>query len=330
MSSTMSMNSSLSSSLSLDETSLQLIKTQDQDKCKVSSYNIRRVSKNKVNIEKYEKISSILDRKITRFNLSLEILLHVSQKVREKVDDLFYKSGNKKSDVKTKRNLNAIERQLSLEIQNDLYSENDRIMIEHKKIQTKLHVKMYKRNKIFNKFSYFYEMNELLEFIRETKSANSSSIIDFEQLSKLPAELILIIREYLPLEIRAQVLENTWNIPYIEYTEKPDCFAYQTIADLIVIMSNSTGNQAFWDHPISSVIGRRRCYDHSLYNFTIIFDASILLLKLLYPNLAFKVLMLIKNNNLHEFADTIYQKQLDILFPNNNLVSQNNQFSDWY
>ena len=54
------------------------------------SYHINRVMKNKVSIEKYEKTISILDRKISRLELLSAILLKSSQKLREKMDELYY------------------------------------------------------------------------------------------------------------------------------------------------------------------------------------------------------------------------------------------------
>ena len=251
------------------------------DKVKDTSYHINYVMKNKVSIEKYEKTISILDRKISRLELLSEILLNSSQKLR----------------------------------QNDCRMTN-----ENRKIQTKLLAKTFKRNRISEKWSFAFEMNELCKFIYETKfTLNSSSSTDTA------------------LSTAIEVLENTYNIPYIEYTEN---YSYSTIADLITIMSNCPGNQAFWDHPVSSFIYRRRLYNHSLHNFTIIFEATILLLKLLYPDLVGKVLTLIINKKLHKFADTIYEEHFDpnthptaelaILFPNNNLASPHNKFSDWY
>ena len=286
----------------------------------ISSYHVNRVMKNKVSIEKYEKTISILDRKISRLELLSEILLNSSQKLREKMDELHYTPSSKIGYAKHK--LSAFDRRLSIEVEHNLSRENDRIMIENRKIQNKLRAKTDKRNRISEKWSFVVEMNEIHKFIHETKSTLNSTSSSISSTA---------------LSTAIEVLENTCNIPYIEYTEN---YSYSTIADLITIMSNCQGNQAFWDHPVSSFIYRRRLYNHSLHNFTIIFNATILLLKLIYPDLVGKVLTLIINKNLHKFADTIYEEHFDpnthptaelaILFPNNNLASPHNKFSDWY
>jgi hypothetical protein len=279
----------------------------------ISSYHVNRVMKNKVSIEKYEKTISILDRKIPRLELLSEILLNSSQKLREKMDDLSYTPSSKIGYEK--RKLSAFDRRLFLEIEHDLSRENNRIMIENRKIQNKLREKTDKINRISEKWSFVVEMNEIHKFIHETKSTLNSTSSSISSTA---------------LSTAIEVLENTCNIPYIEYKENN---SYSTIADLIDIMSNCQGNQAFWDHPVSSFICRCRLYNHSLYNFTIIFEATILLLKLIYPDLVGKVLTLIINKNLYQFQDTIYEElqlELDTLFPNNNLVSPNNKFSDWY
>ena len=175
-------------------------------------------------------------------------------------------------------------------------------IIENKKIQNKLHAKIEKKENIISyKLLYFYEMNELEEFIYKTKSEMKSdvSIINLKMLSLLPAKLILIIREYLPIEVRTQVLENTWNIPYIEYTD--NIYDNDTIRHLCIIFIHCKGNFEFCEHPVFKCICKYyRHNTHSLYYYTIMFNAFILLIKSFYlPEIAYKILILIKQNNLH-------------------------------
>jgi hypothetical protein len=216
-------------------------------------------------------------------------------------------------------------------------------MFEYNKIRTKLFSKFNKKMLIEKKHLSIFEMNELQEFIYKTKSdmksSSPNSVINLNRLSLLPAELILIIREYLPIEVRTQVLENTWNIPYIEFKENNLINTYyntnhDTMTNIILIMTHCKGNSVFCNHPVFlSVFDKYKNYNNSLYYYTIMFDALILLLKSFYPKLAYTVLTLIKQHKLNELKDKLIRDELDIIFPNNHLahhLDQNNQFYDWY
>ena len=314
----------------------------------VYTYYIKRSLKNKVSMQKFLNTISIIDRKIKRLEFSSKILLKASQKILEKKDKL-YKNQNQNQNtssdimVKMQRELNANE--------NILYQENDRIINENNKIRIKIYEKNYKRDRINQKHLFVFEMNEIQEFIHKTKSEMKSavSIINLKRLSLLPAELILIIREYLPIEVRTQVLENTWNIPFIEiitinnnmysdYETNQDTFMtnhYDTLTNLILIMTHCEGNDVFCNHPVFLSVfdkyNKYNKYNNSLYYYTIMFDALILLIKSFYPKLAYTVLTLIKQHKLHELKDKLIHNELIVLFPNHlDQDDQNNQYYAWY
>jgi hypothetical protein len=339
----------------------------------VSLYTMNQIAKNKVRMLKFTNTISLLDRKIARLDLSSEILEKVSQKLLEKnnklyssfkwLEELYIKS---KTNQKGKRNHANNEEPLDFaasdkmakimdKLQNELhanqsiiYRENDRISIEHKKKQAKFYAKVHKKTRIHKKQVFAVEMNELQEFIYATKCGmKSNSVINLDRLSLLPAELILIIREYLPISVRTQVLENTWNIPRIEFANRYNNNYYttdetDTMTNLIKILSQCDGynDGVFCNHPLLLVIyknyikySKYNTKNNSLLEYTIMFDALILLIKSSHPALAYKVLTLIKQDKLTENKHAIIDNTLDILFPENDLYSMNNtynKFSDWY
>ena len=257
-------------------------------KGKRSSYILNRISKNNVSIEKFENPLSVLHLKLLKVQLLIELLLQTSQKLSEQMDALYF--------VET----------------------NSNIMNEHQKLNYKISTLNNQGFDINQKRLGASAMNDLQKFIYKTKSSTPKivSIINLNRLSLLPAELILIIREYLPIEIRTQVLENTWNIPYIEYNERIirkrteyDTFYYDTtINELMIILYNCDGRWIFENNPMFTSI--KQCiklhlYGYSLYNYTVIFDAIILLIKSFCPKLAYTVLTSIKQKKIEKLSHTI-------------------------
>ena len=316
-----------------------------------SAYSIKCGLQNKVKIQKFENILSILKRKTKRLELSSDILLKSSHKILEKkdklysnfkfVEKLYFKNKDQKLTQKQQKQKQKQQKQqneddyklnelyefsssgIMMKMQREmnvsiLYNENERILLENEKIQMKLYAKNNKISRIEEKYYFVNEMNELQEFIYKTKSKMKSvSVINLDRLSLLPAELILIIRDYLPIQVRTQVLENTWNIPYIEFNTNK-IYENDTMTNLILIMSHCQGNEVFCNHPVFlSVFKNYRCNrrNNSLYYYTIMFDALILLLKSFYPKLAYKVLTLIKQNKLHKLKELLIRDQLNVLYP---------------
>lgn len=276
---------------------------------RITPFRKRSISKNKVSLEKYNKTIDIHTCYILKIELLCELLLHISQKLREKIDRLCIQT---KQAFRAMKNTCNMRRQCSLII--TIFSkENNRILKEQGILYEKLYLRTEKQNIIQKQRSFIFDMTYLEEFVFQYTSVKSNvSDIDLNQLSKLPSELILIIREYLPIQLRMDVLENTWNLPFIEYIENNH--SYDTITHLLTIMTHCDRNSLFCNHQVFHVVNKCKLTNKNLYNFTVIFDALILLMKSFYPTLAYTVLTFIKNKKINILSETLLRNYLQTLY----------------
>jgi hypothetical protein len=91
-----------------------------------------------------------------------------------------------------------------------------RIDIEKEKIEKEIKINEKEQRNIEYSILFTKEAIQLHQFICQTKieidTSKSNSIIDLHHIQKLPNELICIIREYIPYDVRLQVIETKTNI----------------------------------------------------------------------------------------------------------------------
>jgi hypothetical protein len=94
--------------------------------------------------------------------------------------------------------------------------EHIHIDTEKEKVEKQIKVNEKEQKNIEYSILFTKQAIQLHEFMSQTKleldASKCNSIIDLHRIQKLPDELIRIIREYIPYEVRLQVIESETNI----------------------------------------------------------------------------------------------------------------------
>ena len=185
--------------------------------------------------------------------------------------------------------------------------EHTRIDTEKEKIEKEIKVNKKEQKNMEYSILFTKEAIQLHEFMRQTKidldTSKCNSIIDLHRIQKLPDELIHIIREYIPYEVRLQVIESEVNI--YKLCSKMSILNRNTIfnrmiqhPDITIYLHSHPLCELFL-RPMSSNenIQERNIIKAPYTQFNIRFESIFLVIKQKLPRYAIQFITSLRNDN---------------------------------